>query len=329
MNDLVQPAPGASPRFQLYDFAPRQESFADALLAGLARPQKAIPPRFLYDEVGSRLFDRICELPEYYPTRTELSILADKAGEVAEAIGPEVALLEFGAGSSQKARLILDALARPAAYEPIDVSREHLVALAEEVAASYPRLQVNAICADYTQPLELPDLQPRRRRTGFFPGSTIGNLDPSDARRFLATWAGQLGHDGLMVVGVDMKKDPSVILAAYDDDAGVTSAFSLNVLARANRELGADFELGAFRHAADYEARTGRLSIHLTSLKDQEVQVAGHGFRFAAGERLHVEDSHKYAPEDFCALARSAGYAPEALWTDPDSLFSVHMLRVE
>ena len=329
MNDHVQPGPAASPRFELHDFAPRQESFADAVVAGLSRSEKSIPPRFLYDEAGSRLFDRICELAEYYPTRTELSILSEKAGEIAEAIGPEIALLEFGAGSSQKARLVLDALDRPAAYEPIDVSRDHLVALAEEVAAAYPGLHVSAICADYTQPLELPDLRPRRRRTGFFPGSTIGNLDPSEARRFLATWAGQLGHDGLMVVGVDMKKDPALVLPAYDDAQGVTAAFSLNVLARANRELDADFDLRAFHHTVDYEARSGRLSIHLTSLKEQVVQVGEHLFRFAEGERLHVEDSNKYAPEDFCTLARSAGYAPEALWTDPANLFSVHVLRVE
>ena len=329
MNDHVQAAPGASPRFQLHDFAPEQQSFAEALVIGLSRPQKAIPPRFLYDEAGSRLFDRICELPEYYPTRTEVSILADKADEIAEAIGSDVALLEFGAGSSRKARLLLDALERPAAYEPIDVSREHLVALAEEVAGRYPRLQVNALCADYTQPLELPDLQPRRRRTGFFPGSTIGNLDPADARRFLATWAGQLGHDGLMVVGVDMKKDPAVLLPAYDDPSGLTAAFSLNILARANRELGADFDLDAFRHTVSYDERTGRLSIHLTSLAAQTVGLQGRAFRFEGGERMHVEDSNKYAPEDFCTLARSAGYAPEALWIDADALFSVHMLRVE
>jgi dimethylhistidine N-methyltransferase len=315
-------------RVRLHDFAPVQESFAVALTAGLSRPQKAIPARFLYDEEGSRLFDQICTLPEYYPTRTELSILADKAGEIAAAIGPEAALLEFGAGSSRKARLILDALARPAVYEPIDVSRTHLVALAEEVAADYPRLEVHAICADYTQPLQLPDLQPRRRLTGFFPGSTIGNLEPDEARTFLRTWAGQLGADGLMVVGVDVRKDASVVLPAYDDAQGVTARFSLNVLARANRELGADFDLAAFRHTPEYDEAAGRLSIHLTSLRRQTAHVGSETFDFGQGERLHVEDSNKYAPEAFQALAHSAGYAPEALWTDPAGLFSVHMLRV-
>ena len=328
MNDLATPAPEPAPRFELHDFAPAQESFADALVAGLSASQKSIPPRFLYDEAGSRLFDRICELEEYYPTRTELSILSDQAGEIAAAIGTQAALLEFGAGSSQKARLLLDALERPAAYEPIDVSRQHLIELAEEIAAAYPALQVSAICADYTQPLELPDLETRRRRTGFFPGSTIGNLAPAEARRFLATWAGQLGPDGRMVVGVDLKKPREIVLPAYDDGAGVTAAFSLNVLGRANRELGADFDLTAFRHTPDYDEATGRLSIHLTSLKAQAVRVLDRAFRFAEGERLHVEDSNKYAPEDFRALARSAGYEPETMWTDAKGLFSVHMLRV-
>jgi dimethylhistidine N-methyltransferase len=317
-----------APAFQLHDFAPVQESFADALVAGLSMPQKAIPPRFLYDDEGSRLFDQICELPEYYPTRTELSILGAEADAIAAAIGPDAALVEFGAGSSRKARLLLDALDRPAVYEPIDVSRGHLIALAEEVAAAYPRLQVHAVCADYTQPLALPELRPRRRLTGFFPGSTIGNLPAQEARAFLQAWAGQLGEDGLMVVGVDVQKDAAIVLPAYDDAAGVTARFSLNVLARANRELGADFDLAAFRHTPEYDGDTGRLSIHLTSLRAQTAHVQGREFRFAEGERVHVEDSNKYAPDDFRALARSAGYRAEAMWTDPAGLFSVHMLRV-
>ena len=328
MNSLVDAFPGAEPRFSLHDFAPVQESFEDAVVRGLSSPQKTIPARFLYDEAGSRLFDRICELPEYYPTRTELKILTDKADEIAAAIGPDIALLEFGAGSSQKARLLLDALERPAAYEPIDVSREHLVRLAEEIAAAYPGLAVRAICADYTQPLELPDSEPRRRRAGFFPGSTIGNLTSTDARAFLSGWAGQLGQDGLMVVGVALRAPASVVLPAYDDAQGVTARFTANVLVRANRELGADFDVAAFRHTPAYDEATGRLTIHLTSLKAQTVHVAGRRFDFAEGERLHVEDSNKYAVEDFRALARSAGYMAETAWVDPRELFSVHVLRV-
>ena len=328
MNSLVDSALGAAPRFSLHDFAPAQESFEDAVVHGLSLPQKSIPARFLYDERGSKLFDDICELPEYYPTRTELKILTDKADEIASAIGPDIALLEFGAGSSQKARLLLDALDRPAAYEPIDVSREHLVQLAEEIADAYPGLAVRAICADYTQPLELPDSEPRRRRAGFFPGSTIGNLTAADAGTFLRGWAGQLGQDGLMVVGVALRAPASVVLPAYDDAQGVTARFTANVLVRANRELGADFDVAAFRHTPVYDEATGRLTIHLTSLKAQSVQVAGRRFDFAEGERLHVEDSNKYAVEDFRALARSAGYVAETAWVDPRELFSVHVLRV-
>ena len=328
MNSLVDPLPKVEPRFSLHDFAPVQESFGDALLAGLSAPHKAIPARFLYDEAGSKLFDRICELPEYYPTRTELKILTDKAAEIAAAIGPDIALLEFGAGSSQKARLLLDALERPAAYEPIDVSREHLVQLAEEIAAAYPGLAVSAICADYTQPLELPDSETRRRRAGFFPGSTIGNLTETDARAFLSGWAGQLGRDGLMVVGVALRAPKAIVLPAYDDAQGVTAAFTANVLVRANRELGADFDLPAFRHTPNYEETTGCMTIHLTSLKAQTVRIAGRTFSFAEGERVHVEDSNKYAVEDFQRLARSAGYVAETVWVDPCELFSVHVLRV-
>ena len=328
MNSLADPSSPAEPRFSLHDFAPVQQSFQDALVAGLSAPRKAIPARFLYDEAGSKLFDRICELPEYYPTRTELKILTDKAPEIAAAIGPDIALLEFGAGSSQKARLLLDALEQPAAYEPIDVSREHLVQLAEEIADAYPALAVRAICADYTQPLELPDSETRRRRAGFFPGSTIGNLSEADARAFLTGWAGQLGRDGLMVVGVALRASRAVVLPAYDDAQGVTARFTANVLVRANRELGADFEVDAFRHTPDYDEATGRMTIHLTSLKAQTVHVADRAFDLAQGERVHVEDSNKYALEDFQRLARSAGYVAETVWVDPQELFSVHVLRV-
>ncbi|WP_174300598.1 L-histidine N(alpha)-methyltransferase [Caulobacter sp. S45] len=328
MNSLVDPLPGDSPRFSLHDFAPAQESFEDAVVEGLSGPRKSVPARFLYDEAGSRLFDCICELPEYYPTRTELKILTDKADEIGASIGPDIALLEFGAGSSQKARLLLDALERPAAYEPIDVSREHLIRLADEIADAYPGLAVRAICADYTQPLELPDSEPRRRRAGFFPGSTIGNLTSAEARAFLSGWAGQLGRDGLMVVGVALRAPSSIVLPAYDDAQGVTARFTANVLVRANRELGADFDVAAFRHTPTYDETTGRLTIHLTSLKAQTVHLAGRRFDFAEGEQLHVEESNKYAAEDFQALARSAGYVAETVWIDPGELFSVHVLRV-
>jgi dimethylhistidine N-methyltransferase len=333
MNDLSgtfsMPAPAPlAPGVTLHDFAPIQESFAEALVKGLSQPSKAIPARFLYDEHGSRLFDRICELPEYYPTRTELSILRDRAAEIATVIGPHAALVEFGAGSSQKARLVLDALDVPVAYVPIDVSRAHLIQLAEEIAADHSGLEVAAVCADYTQPLELPEFTLRARRVGFFPGSTIGNLPREEARAFLSAWAGQLSGDGVMIVGVDLKKPTEIVLPAYDDAQGVTAAFSLNVLARANREAAADFDLASFRHHVTYDPASGQVAIHLQSLRDQQASVAGRTFRFAKGELVHVEDSNKYAVEEFQALAREAGYTPEAVWIDPKGLFSVHALRV-
>lgn len=311
--------------FTLHDLAPAQESFAQALTAGLSAPDKSIPARFLYDAQGSTLFERITELPEYYPTRTEVSILRADAGAMAAVLGPDVAVVEFGAGSSRKARFLLDALERPAAYAPIDVSTTALTALAEEVAHAYPALAIEAVCADYGQDFELPAL-PGRRRVGFFPGGTIGNLTPQEAEGFLAAWAPRLGPAGAMLVGVDLRKPVQVVLPAYDDSQGVTARFTLNILARANRELDADFELAAFAHRVDYDPSTGRVAIYLESLRPQAARAAGRSFSFAAGERIHVEDSWKYAAEDFQALARRAGYEPVQVWTDPDELFSVHLM---
>lgn len=313
--------------FTLHDLAPAQQSFAEALTTGLWAPAKSIPARFLYDAQGSALFERITELPEYYPTRTEVSILQARAGEMAAALGPEVALVEFGAGSSRKARHLLDALERPAAYAPIDVSTTALTALAQEVSAAYPALAVEAVCADYGQAFDLPSL-PGRRRVGFFPGGTIGNLTPQEARAFLRAWAGRLGAGGAMLVGVDLRKPAEVVTPAYDDAQGVTARFTLNVLARANRELGGDFDLGTFAHRVDYDPDTGQVAIHLESLRAQTARAAGRSFAFAAGERIHVEDSWRYAVEDFQALARASGYRAAAVWTDPAPLFSVHLLAV-
>lgn len=312
----------------VHDLAPVQQSFAEALTAGLSAPAKSIPARFLYDAEGSALFERITALPEYYPTRTEVGVLQAHAAEMARAVGPEAAVIEFGAGSSRKARLLLDALERPAAYAPIDVSRTALESLAGEIGAAYPDLAVEAVCADYGQRFDLPPL-PGRRRVGFFPGGTIGNLTPEEARDFLAAWAPRLGAGGALVVGVDLRKPAKIVVPAYDDAEGVTARFTLNVLARANRELGGDFDLQAFAHRVDYDEATGRVAIHLESLKTQTARAAGRSFTFAAGERIHVEDSWKYAVDDFRALARSAGYAPGEVWTDGASLFSVHLLTVE
>ena len=319
IRDLREAAPG------------EHDEFREAALRGLSQPQKAIPAKFLYDARGSALFDEICELPEYYPTRTEFAILRERASAIAALAGPGAALVEFGGGSCRKARILLDAFETPAAYVPVDISGEHLEQAAAEVAAEYPALEVVAVCADYMSPFRLPRAaQAARKRVGFFPGSTIGNLRPQEARAFLGHAARLLGRDGgELIVGVDLKKDPARLHAAYNDAAGVTASFSLNLLTRMNRELGADFDLAKFAHDAFYNAARGRIEIYLRSLADQTVRIAGRRIRFAAGERIHTEFSYKYGVDEFRALAGASGFQPLEVWTDPEALFSVHYLRAE
>jgi dimethylhistidine N-methyltransferase len=314
-------------RLEFHDFSPDLGDFRSALIRGLSAKAKSIPCRFLYDARGSALFDRICELPEYYPTRTELGILRAAASEIAERAGPGAQMIELGGVNSLKARILLDALDDPAAYIPIDISREHLKASAHAIHAEKPGLEVLAVCADYTQPLTLPEAPGGGMRLGFFPGSTIGNLQPDEATVFLADWAERLGPGAAMVVGVDLRKDASVLEPAYDDAEGVTAAFSKNLLARANRELGADFNLSAFAHRARYDVAHGRIEIHLESLKDQVVHLGPAALPLRAGERIHVEDSYKYSLDGFRGIARAAGFRPAAVWTDPAELFSVHWLE--
>lgn len=313
--------------FLFHDYAPTPEDFRAALLAGLSLPKKAIPCRFLYDTAGSALFDRICELPEYYPTRTEMRVLRTEASAIAAAIGPGAQLIELGSGSSAKIGLLLDALERPDSYVPIDISREHLLSAAQAIKARYPALRVEAICADYSQEIGLPAPGPGRR-VGLYFGSTIGNLPPREAKAFLTQWAERLGSGAMMIVGVDLRKDAAMLERAYDDAEGVTARFSLNVLARANREAGADFDLARLRHRARYHSGTGQVEIDLVSLADQRVRIGDHCFTLAAGEAIHVEDSWKFLVEDFQGLARAAGFHPGQVWTDPARLFSVHLLEV-
>jgi dimethylhistidine N-methyltransferase len=318
--------PGDAGLIAFHDYAAQEESFLDAVLEGLSRPDKAIPCRFLYDARGSALFDEICELAEYYPTRTETKILAACAAEIGLRVGPRAQLIELGSGSSIKVRILLEAFEDPAAYVAVDVSREHLRNAAARLAADFPRLEVAAICADYAAPFPLPELGGGGRRLAFFPGSTIGNLEPEAALAFLKLWARRLGPDSAMLVGVDLRKDVGILHAAYDDAQGVTAAFSLNLLGRANRELGAGFDLGGFRHEARYDQGRGRIEIHLRSLGSQTVRIAGREFAFAKGERLHVEHSYKYGLGQFQEMARVAGFEPAAVFTDPNQLFSVHYL---
>lgn len=300
--------------------------FRAAVLAGLAQPRKQIPSKYFYDAEGSRLFDQICELPEYYPTRTETGILRDNAAAIAELLPPGAVLVEYGSGASVKVRILLDALRRPAGYVPIDISREHLRAAASSLASDYAGLAVQPVFADFTRPLPLPQTLPAGTRVGFFPGSTIGNLHPKDAAGLLAGFAQQLGADGWLLIGVDLKKDPAILHAAYNDAAGVTAAFNRNLLVRANRELAADFDIDSFDHQAFWNADAGRIEMHLVSAVAQSARIAGRTFRFEAGESIHTENSYKYAPEDFRALAAGAGWRTAASFLDADRLFAVFLM---
>ncbi len=310
----------------------RAGSFADALHVALTRRPKRISPKWFYDERGSELFEAICELPEYYPTRTELGLLEAHAEEIAALIGPQAELVEFGAGASRKVRLLLDALVQPSRFLPIDISGAHLEASLGPLRTDYPDLEVRPMAADFSQPLKLPAMaSSSMARMGFFPGSSIGNFEPAEAEALLARFAAMLrgseggGQRGLLV-GVDRVKAPALLHTAYNDAAGVTAQFNLNLLARANRELGADFELAAFDHYAYYQPEQQRIEMHLLSCRAQTVHVQDRMYQFEAGESLHTERSYKYTVPQFQALARRAGFQPMQVWSDSKELFSLHWL---
>lgn len=316
----------APPRPRLHDFSPARDDFRSQVLRGLGQSRKHLPCKFFYDRRGSELFDRICELPEYYLTRTELGILQEKVAEMADAAGERCLLVEYGSGSSLKTRLLLERLRDPAAYVPLDISREHLLDAAARLAALFPRLRIAPVCADYTQPFELPACDGAARTVVYFPGSTIGNFDPHEARAFLRAAAERCGAGGGLLIGVDLKKDPAHLHAAYNDAAGVTAAFNLNLLARINRELDADFDLDCFAHYAFYNPRLGRVEMHLLSRADQTVHVANRRFLFREGETIFTESSYKYTLDEFAALARSSGWSVRQTWTDDRRAFSVQYL---
>lgn len=314
--------------FVFHDLAPGEESFRDAVLAGLGREPKTLPCKFFYDARGSALFEQICEVPEYYLTRTEIAILHEYAGQIASHLGPHCRLVELGSGASVKVRILLQALKAPAAYVPVDISRDHLREAAAQLAADFPELPVVAVCADYTRPFPLPPLPgPKGKRVGFFPGSTIGNFEPEAVVRFLRHCAELLGPQGEMLIGADLKKDPDILEAAYNDRAGTNAAFNLNLLERINRELDGDIAVDRFRHVARYSPQKGCVELYLESLAAQTATIAGRHFAFAANELIHTENSYKYAIPEFHALARRAGFIPVATWTDRNRLFSVHYFR--
>jgi L-histidine N-alpha-methyltransferase len=301
--------------------------FARDVVAGLQASPKRIPPKYFYDTAGSRLFERITALPEYYPTRTEMQILRERAGAIAALIPTEGALVEFGSGSSAKVRLLLDKLPKLGAYVPVDISGEFLGDEAGRLRAEHPGLQVVPVAADFTKPFDIPETVRGLPRAGFFPGSTIGNFDPDDAKAFLRNAAGVLGPGAAFVVGVDLVKDEEILNRAYDDAQGVTAAFNLNLLARINRELKADFDLDAFAHHAFFNEEQSRIEMHLVSRKAQQVHVSGTTFALEEGETIHTENSYKYTVEGFLRLAAEAGWRGSNVWTDRDRLFSVHALR--
>lgn len=305
--------------------AAARSAFGRSVLAGLAGDPKTLESKYFYDARGSEIFDRITAIEEYYPTRAETALLTTQAAAIADFVGPGAVLVEFGSGASVKTRILLDTLPDLRAYVPIDISGGHLKMAAARLAADYA-VPIVPLHADYTAALALPAAVPEGRRVGFFPGSTIGNFAPAEAAGFLARARRLLGLGARFLVGADLRKDTARLLAAYDDRAGVTAEFNLNLLHRMNRELGGDFDPAAFRHEARYNAAESRIEMHLVSRKDQQAHVAGQRFTFAEGESIHTENSYKYTAESFATLARQGGWQPLAEWRDPDNLFSLHGL---
>lgn len=308
--------------------ASRDDELTASVLEGLRKTPKELSPVWFYDEFGSSLFDSICELPEYYLTRTELAIMREHAGEMTQIIGPRAALIEFGSGTSLKTRLLLDKLVAPIAYVPVDIAREHLLTAAASLSRAYPALVVAPVCADFTQSFELPpQVAAAERRVVYFPGSTLGNFSREQARKLLMRMRGIAGDDGAVLIGIDLRKSPQTLERAYDDSAGITAQFNLNALRHLNREIGTDFDLDEFDHEAVWVEPESRIEMHLVSRSDQVVDIAGTRVRFARGEHMRTEYCHKYTLDSFAELAASAHLTPTRIWMDDEQLFSVQLLE--
>lgn len=314
-------------RVDFDDRAPAADRFLQDVLQGLTGTPKTLVPKYFYDDVGSALFEAICALEEYYPTRTELAMMEAHSSAMAACMGAGCALIEFGSGASRKSRLLIEA-SRPNVYVPIDISREMLRSSAEGLHRSFPELPILAVCADYSGAFDLPPLDRFGvdRRVMYFPGSTVGNFDPPDAVAFMRRLTRIAGSGGGLLIGVDLRKDKATLEAAYDDPQGVTAAFNLNLLARINRELGANFDVRAFRHRAHYDETLGRIEMHLESLREQSVHIGSTTISFGRGETIHTENSYKYSVSGFQALAASAGFQPRKCWVDAGNMFSVHYM---
>ena len=302
--------------------------FAADAVAGLTATPKRLSPKYFYDTAGSALFERITELPEYYPTRREIGILNEHTGDIAALIPPGAALIEFGSGSSTKTRIVLREATSLAAYVPVDISAEFLSQQAESLRQEFPGIAMLPVAADFSRPFDLPSAVHELPRAGFFPGSTIGNFEPHEASAFMRHAARVLGRGATLIVGVDLVKDVQVLQCAYNDKQGVTAAFNLNLLARINRELGGKFDLACFEHHAFFNRERSRIEMHLASLKRQRVKLLGECIELRAGETIHTENSYKYTVESFGALARGAGWTQSAVWTDAKKYFSVHVLTL-
>ena len=300
------------------------DTFREDVIAGLSLPEKALSPKYFYDAEGSRLFEAICRLKEYYPTRCELALTSAHLEDIARFAGDGCQLIEYGSGESLKTRLLIRRL-RPSAYVPVDISEAALRAATKRLARAFPWLNILGVAGDFMQPLKLPVYRARspERLVTYFPGSTIGNLTPDEAHAFLRMSRGQIGRRGAMLVGVDLKKDANVLHAAYNDSKRVTAAFNLNLLARINRDLGADFDLRQFAHYAFYNVQQGRIEMHLVSLAKQTVNVGRHRFRFDLGESIHTENSCKYSVDEFSRLALAAGFRTDKVWKDARGYFAL------
>jgi dimethylhistidine N-methyltransferase len=308
-----------------HPFDEQTSAFGRDVIDDLSQHPKRLSPKYFYDATGSELFEQITVLPEYYPTRTELTILRDRSRAISAIIPKRAALVEFGAGATTKVRLLLNECAF-GAYVPVDISGDFLTAQAAALRADFPGLDVHPVTADFTAPFELPQAISAMPKVGFFPGSTLGNFEPHEACAFLRSARDILGHGAQMVIGVDLEKDERVLYDAYNDAAGVTARFNLNVLHRINRELGGDFDVGAFIHRAIYNRDRHRIEMHLISRKALTARILGRNFSFRAGESIHTESSYKYSLDRFNALARGSGWTPLESWTDAAGMFSVHAL---
>ena len=311
-----------------HDYAPRQSDFLTDVIDGLNKHPKTLSPKYFYDQRGSELFDEICRQPEYYPTRTEISILQNNAEDIARLIGPDCVLIELGSGVSEKIRCLFDVLS-PASYLGIDISKDFLLLSTKRLARDYPELEVHAVCADFTHQIELPEQCKSDRLVAFFPGSSIGNFEPDDAVALLKDVASMVGKGGKMLIGVDLKKDKAVLNAAYNDANGITADFNLNLLLRMQEELDIDMDAESFSHKAFYNNEKGRVEMHLVSQGDQQIVVDGESFQLFDNETLHTENSYKYDLPEFENMAEKAGFGIEQVWTDSQNLFSVQCLVVK